>query len=157
MAIQIGGTTIIDNSRNVVDATGIGATNLNVVGAASSVSGVFITPAAAGVGATIGGVSAGVVTYYGDGSQLEGVSASGGGGLGTAINYSDGTSSPFSYINPSITVTSDVDMDDTNAGVTSAYVVVVEPDLVVGAGVSVTVGGDRKLVIDLLNLTQFDN
>jgi|DEB0MinimDraft_6_1074348.scaffolds.fasta_scaffold54039_3 hypothetical protein len=149
MAIQISGSTIIDNSRNVTDAAGIGGTNLNIAGAASSVSGLFVTPAA-GAGATVGGVNAGVVTYYGDGSNLEGVT--GGGGLGTAINYSDGVTSPFSFINPSVTVTSDIDMDDTNAGVTSAYVVTVEPDVIVGTGVSVTVGGDRKLVIDVLNL-----
>jgi len=49
-----------------------------------------------------------------------------------------------------------LNMDSTNAGVNTAWVVVVEPDLIVDAGIAVTVGGDRKLVIDVLNIRQFE-
>lgn len=155
MAIQIGGSTIIDNSRNVVDAVAIGGTSLNV-SAASTIGNILFSPIVGG-GATIGsGDNAGIVTYYGDGQYLENVSSGTGGGIGSAISYPDGTSSPFSYINPSVNVTQDLNMDSTNAGVNTAWVVVVEPDLIVDAGIAVTVGGDRKLVIDVLNIRQFE-
>jgi hypothetical protein len=152
MAIQIGGSTIIDNSRNIVDAVAIGGTSLNV-SAASTINNVQFIPAVGG-GATVGATS-GIVTYYGDGSELTNVSGTGG-GIGSAINYPSGDTSPFSYINPSVTVTQDLTMDSTNAGVNTAWVVVVEPDLIIESGIGVTVGGDRKLVIDVLNITQFE-
>ena len=41
----------------------------------------------------------------------------GGGGLGTAINYADGTTSPFSYIDRTTTVTENLMLDTTQAGV----------------------------------------
>ena len=42
------------------------------------------------------------------------ISGGGGGGLGTAINYSDNTASPFSYIDrTSLTVTENLMLDTT--------------------------------------------
>jgi len=73
-------------------------------------------------------------------------------GVGTGINYSDGAKSPFSYIDPNVTVTQDITLNDANAGVTSSYVIVQEPDMIIGTGNSVTVDGNRKLVIDLFKL-----
>jgi len=75
MAIKISGTTVISDSRNIEN-----------IGIATATT--FSGQVSAGVG-TIGNVqiSAGIitatagntVTYYGDGSQLSGVAAAGGG------------------------------------------------------------------------------
>lgn len=76
----------------------------------------------------------------------------GGGGLGTAINYADGSQSPFSYIDAEVTVTSNLNLDTTNAGATTSYVVSVVPNVIIGSGIAVTVGTGKTMVIDVLNL-----
>ena len=76
----------------------------------------------------------------------------GGGGLGTAINYADGSQSPFSYIDAEVTVTSNLNLDTTNAGATTSYVVSVVPNIIIGSGIAVTVGVGKTMVIDILNL-----
>ena len=76
----------------------------------------------------------------------------GGGGLGTAINYADGSQSPFSYIDAEVTVTSNLNLDATNAGATTSYVVSVVPNIIIGSGIGVTVGVGKTMVIDILNL-----
>ena len=80
------------------------------------------------------------------------ISGSGGGGLGTAINYSDGDSSPFSYIDAEVTVEEDMIFDSTTAGVSTSYVVSVIPTVTVGSGVAVTVGTGKTMVIDVLQI-----
>ena len=78
---------------------------------------------------------------------------SGGGGIGTAIKYSDETTdSPFSYIEPSAIVEENLDLTTTNAGVTSTYVVSVVPTINVASGVAVTVGSGKSMIIDVLQL-----
>jgi len=76
----------------------------------------------------------------------------GGGGLGTAINYSDETPSPFSYIDAHATVTENMILDTTTAGVSSSYVVSVIPNIEITAGVAVTVGTGKTMVIDVLQI-----
>ena len=77
----------------------------------------------------------------------------GGGGIGTAIKYSDETTdSPFSYIEPSAIVEENMDLNTTNAGVTSTFIVSVVPTINVGSGVAVTVGSCKSMVIDVLQL-----
>lgn len=76
----------------------------------------------------------------------------GGGGLGTAINYADGSKSPFSFIDAEVTVTSNLNLDTTNAGATTSYVVSVVPNIIIGSGIAVTVGVGKTMVIDILNL-----
>ena len=76
----------------------------------------------------------------------------GGGGLGTAINYADGTTSPFSYIDAHVNVTSDINLDATVAGGSTSYVVSVIPNVAVNAGVAVTVGVGKTMVIDVLQI-----
>ena len=76
----------------------------------------------------------------------------GGGGLGTAINYADGSQSPFSYIDAEVTVTSNLNLDATNAGATTSYVVSVVPNIIIGSGIAVTVGVGKTMVIDILQL-----
>ena len=80
------------------------------------------------------------------------ISGSGGGGLGTAINYSDGDSSPFSYIDAEVTVEEDMIFDSTTAGVSSSYVVSVIPSVTIATGVAVTVGTGKTMVIDVLQI-----
>jgi hypothetical protein len=76
----------------------------------------------------------------------------GGGGIGTVINYADSTPSPFSFIDAEVTVTSNLNLDATNAGATTSYVVSVIPNIIIGAGIAVTVGVGKTMVIDILNL-----
>ena len=76
----------------------------------------------------------------------------GGSGLGTAINYADGSKSPFSYIDAEVTVTSNLNLDTTNAGATTSYVISVVPNIIIGSGIAVTVGVGKTMVIDILNL-----
>ena len=76
----------------------------------------------------------------------------GGSGLGTAINYADGSQSPFSFIDAEVTVTSNLNLDATNAGATTSYVVSVVPNIIIGSGIAVTVGVGKTMVIDILNL-----
>ena len=77
---------------------------------------------------------------------------SGGGGLGTAINYSDQTASPFSFIDSETQVTEDLLLDTTNAGKSSSYIVSVIPNVTVNAGVAVTVGAGKTMIIDILQI-----
>ena len=79
------------------------------------------------------------------------ISGSGGGGLGTAINYSsDDSTSPFSYIDAEVVVGEDMLFDTTNAGVSSSYVVSVIPNVTIASGIAVTVGTGKTMVIDVL-------
>ena len=81
------------------------------------------------------------------------ISGSGGGGLGTAINYSsDDSASPFSYIDAEVTVGEDMIFDSTTAGVSSSYVVSVIPSVTIATGVAVTVGTGKTMVIDVLQI-----
>ena len=77
---------------------------------------------------------------------------SGGGGLGTAINYSDATSSPFSFIDKDAQVTEDLLLDTTNAGKSNSYIVSVIPNITVNAGAAVTVGAGKTMIIDVLQI-----
>ncbi|NBR24603.1 MAG: hypothetical protein EBU08_12705, partial [Micrococcales bacterium] len=93
LSVGTGGTVITTTSSGLV---GIGTTNptskLHVVGSAlitgvSTIANFSITPV--GTGATVGGIG---VTYYGDGSQLTGISASGG------VSISTNTTNANQYI-----------------------------------------------------------
>ena len=75
-----------------------------------------------------------------------------GGGVGTAIPYPNGTTSPFYYLDESVTVTQDITLDDTNAGLGSSYIVVQEPELIIPGGTTVTVGAGKTLITDLFML-----
>ena len=86
--------------------------------------------------------------------SISGGSGGGGGsgGLGTAINYADGTTSPFSYIDAHVNVTSDLNLDATVAGGSTSYVVSVIHNVAVNAGVAVTVGVGKTMIIDVLQI-----
>ena len=80
------------------------------------------------------------------------IAGGGGGGLGTAIKYSDGESSPFSFIDRQQTVTSNLDLDATNAGASTSFVVSVVPNVEIANGVGVTVGSGKTMIIDVLKI-----
>ena len=108
---------------------------------------------AIGTGRTVNFIGSGnTVIDKGDGTIDVSISGSGGGGIGTAINYEDDTASPFSYIDKTAHVSEDMLLDTTNAGTSPSYIVSVIPDIVVASGVAVTVGTGKTMVIDVLQI-----
>ena len=108
---------------------------------------------AIGTGRTVNFIGSGnTVIDKGDGTIDVSISGSGGGGIGTAINYEDDTASPFSYIDKSVTVSEDLMLDTTKAGTSPSYIVSVIPDIVIASGVAVTVGTGKTMVIDVLQI-----
>lgn len=92
MAIKIGGTTVFDNSRNIVDVVDINSSGISTLGTVVVNSGVITA-------------TSGVVTYYGDGQYLQNVKGIGistsGGIVGTAATL-------ITFIGPGVsTVTVD--------------------------------------------------
>jgi len=77
---------------------------------------------------------------------------SGGGGIGTVIKYADNTNSPFSFVDVEMTVTSNLDLNTTNAGASNSYIVATAPNVTIASGIGVTVGTGKTIVIDILNL-----
>ena len=88
----------------------------------------------------------------GDGTIDIAISGSGGGGLGTAINFSDGTASPFSYIDRYAQIPENMLLDATNAGVDTSIIVSIIPNIEINSGVAVTVGAGKTMVIDALQI-----
>ena len=81
------------------------------------------------------------------------IAGGGGGGIGTGIKYADGvTDSPFSYVDSKATIPENMLFDTTNAGDSDTYVVSVIPNIEVAAGVAVTVGVGKTMVIDVLQI-----
>ena len=108
---------------------------------------------AIGTGRTVNFIGSGnTVVDKGDGTIDVSISGSGGGGIGTAINYEDDTASPFSYIDKTVHVSEDLMLDTTNAGTSPSYIVSVIPDIVIASGVAVTVGTGKTMVIDVLQI-----
>ena len=88
----------------------------------------------------------------GDGTIDVAISGSGGGGLGTAINFSDGTASPFSYIDSYAQIPENMLFDATNAGVNTSIIISVIPNIEINSGVAVTVGAGKTMIIDALQI-----
>ena len=106
-----------------------------------------------GTGRTVNFIGSGnTVIDKGDGTIDVSISGSGGGGIGTAIKYSDGTATPFSYIDPEVTVGEDLMLDDTSAGTSDTYVVSIIPKINVASGIAVTVGSGKTMIIDVLQI-----
>ena len=103
---------------------------------------------------TINFVGAGNTLIYNSATKSVDVAIAGGGGggVGTAIKYSDGESSPFTFIDAYQTVDEDLVLDATNAGASTSFVVSVVPNVEVSAGVAVTVGVGKTMVIDVLQI-----
>ena len=103
---------------------------------------------------TLNFVGAGNTLIYNAGTKSVdiAIAGGGGGGLGTAIKYSDGESSPFSFVDAWQTVDEDLDLDATNAGASTSFVGSVVPNVEVSAGIAVTVGVGKTMVIDVLQI-----
>jgi len=133
--------------------------NLTVTGSitgVTSVTGAMVGIQSAGtlVGAakTLNFVGTGnLVTTDGETINVE-ISGGGGGGLGTAINYADGTASPFSYFDREATVSENLMLDATQAGVSTSIIVSVIPNINISSGVAVTVGAGKTMIIDVLQI-----
>ena len=80
------------------------------------------------------------------------IAGGGGGGVGTAIKYADGESSPFTFIDAYQTVDADLNLDATNAGASTSFVVSVVPNVEISSGIAVTVGSGKTMVIDVLQI-----
>ena len=133
-----------------------------------SVSGIITATGGFNVGIQSGGevINAGAaittINFVGAGNTLiynsatksvdVAIAGGGGGGVGTAIKYSDGESSPFTFIDAYQTVDEDLVLDATNAGASTSFVVSVVPNVEVSAGVAVTVGVGKTMVIDVLQI-----
>ena len=133
-----------------------------------SVSGIITATSGFSVGIQSGGevINAGAaittINFVGAGNTLiynsatksvdVAIAGGGGGGVGTAIKYADGESSPFTFIDAYQTVDADLDLDATNAGASTSFVVSVVPNVEISSGVAVTVGSGKTMVIDVLQI-----
>ena len=123
-----------------------------------------VPPTAVGIKSdnTIVGASVTSINFIGAGNtfkmQPDGgtidvfIQGGGGGGIGTPITYSDGTASPFTYLEASTTVKEDLMIDTNNAGLTTTYILSVIPEVEIAAGVAVTIGVGKSMIIDVLQL-----
>lgn len=106
-----------------------------------------------GAGKTLNFIGAGnTFRDNGDGIIDVSIAGGGGGGLGTAINYTDGSTSPFSWIPAEATIGENMTFDATTAGIPTSFVVSVIPTLTVASGVAVTVGSGKSMIIDVLQI-----
>ena len=150
----------IFDSFNIADAINANATTQTIDGAlvvtggvTGSQIGIQSGGTLIGTGRTVNFIGSGnTVIDQGNGIIDVSISGSGGGGIGTAINYSDGTATPFSYIDPDVTVGEDLMLDDTTAGTSDTYIVSVIPKININTGVAVTVGSGKTMVIDVLQI-----
>ena len=113
------------------------------------------TDIATGVITAINFIGAGNTAVYDTVSKTVdiSISGSGGGGLGTAINYADdATATPFSYIDREATVAGNLMLDTTKAGESESIIVSVIPNITLNAGVAVTVGTGKTMIIDVLQI-----
>ena len=127
--------------------------NLTVTGTLTGAA-IGISSAGASVGAakTLNFIGTGN-TFAVKGETIDiSIAGGGGGGLGTAINYADGNATPFSYIDRYAKVTSDLLLDATSAGVSTSIIVSIIPNIEINAGVAVTVGAGKTMVIDALQI-----
>ena len=154
--------TLTGTVSTATNAQGLIGTPNITVGVVTATGGFNLGIQSTGTNVTTGVITAlnfvgtGNTFTYNAGTKTVDISIAGGGGggsgLGTAINYADGSKSPFSFIDAEVTVTSNLNLDATNAGATTSYVVSVVPNIIIGSGIAVTVGVGKTMVIDILNL-----
>ena len=122
---------------------------------ARDTSEIFLGPVAIqSAGTSIGEVN--TINFVGTGNTFAvsgtavDVSIEGGGGTsaGGRINYSDGTKSPFMV---SVAhVTKNIDLDNTTTGETiDCNIVIAESQMVIDAGIGLTIGKGKKTIPDL--------
>ena len=133
--------------------------NLTVTG---TITGATVTGAAIGIqsaGTVVG--TAKTLNFVGTGNtfavngdtiDISISGGAGGGGLGTAISYESGGTTPFSYIDKYASVTENLNLDTNVAGGSTTYVVSVIPNITINSGVAVTVGVGKTMIIDVLQI-----
>ena len=151
---QVSDAILKSSSSQTIDGslTATGGLNIGIQSAGTNVT--------TGVVTAFNFVGSGNTFLYDSDSKTVDISISGsggGGGLGTAINYEDATTSPFSYIDYEALVKDNLnfttDINETGfAGVNTSLVVTVNPKIVVASGVGMTVGAGKTMVIDVLQL-----
>ena len=149
-AIQSAAATQTINGDLTVTGTIVGMTSVT-----GSTVGIQSAGTLIGTAQTINFIGAGnTVLDQGDGTIDVSISGSGGGGLGTAITYEDGTSSPFSYIDREVIVNENMNLiaSDDSAGSSESIIVSVSPIVNVKSGVAVTVGTGKTMIIDVLQI-----
>ena len=105
-----------------------------------------------GVAKTLNFIGAGN-TFAVTGDTIEvSIAGGGGGGIGTAVKDANNNDTPFTYIDRFTSVTSDLVLDTTTAGLSTSYVVSVVPNITITNGIGVTVGTGKTLVIDVLKI-----
>ena len=127
--------------------------NLTVTGTLTGASiGIQSAGASVGSATTLNFIGVGN-TFAVNGNTIDiSIAGGGGGGLGTAINYSNGTATPFSYIDREATVGQSIVLDTLTAGESSSIIVSVIPNITIASGVGVTVGAGKTMVIDVLQI-----
>ena len=129
-----------------------GSLDVRTGGGKASYIGISSAGDSVGVAKTLNFIGAGN-TFKVDGDTIDiSIEGGGGGGIGTAIKYSDSTSTPFSYIDTQAIVNENLVFDADNAGVNESFVVSVIPKIIVSNGIGMTVGTGKTMVIDALQL-----
>ncbi len=128
--------------------------NLTVTGTVTGAAiGIQSAGTVVGAAKTLNFIGAGnTFAMNGDTVDISISGGGGGGGLGTAINYEDATTSPFSYIDRYVQVNENLLLDATNAGVNTSIIVSVSPNIEINSGVAVTVGTGKTMIIDALQI-----
>ena len=151
----------VADAINAFDASQTINGDLTVTGTLIGVGGVYIGIQSAGQNVTTGVITA--LNFIGAGNTFVyntvaktvdiSIAGGGGGGLGTAIKYSDNaTDTPFSYIDAYASVNENLLLDATNAGVNTSIIVSVTPNIEIISGVAVTVGTGKTMIIDVLQI-----
>tara|TARA_B100001939_G_C16944729_1_gene619775 strand:+ start:624 stop:1388 length:765 start_codon:yes stop_codon:yes gene_type:complete len=133
--------------------------NINASGIITAAGGFNIGIQSAGVDVATGVVTAlnfigaGNTFAYDSTSKTVDISiAGGGGGLGTAIDYESGEKTPFSYIDRTAEINENLLLDSSNAGESDSIIISIIPNIEVNAGVALTVGAGKTMVIDALQI-----
>ena len=134
--------------------------NINASGIVTAVGGFNIgiqsavVDVATGVVTALNFVGAGNTFAYDSTSKTVDISIAGGGGggLGTAINYESGEKTPFSYIDRTAEINENILLDSSNAGESDSIIISIIPNIEVNAGVALTVGAGKTMVIDALQI-----
>ena len=139
-----------DLDLNNINASGIitarGGFNIGIQSAGVDV--------ATGVVTALNFIGAGNTFAYDSTSKTVDISIAGGGGggLGTAIDYESGEKTPFSYIDRTAEINENLLIDASNAGESDSIIISIIPNIEINAGVALTVGAGKTMVIDALQI-----
>ena len=156
----IQGDLTVNGNLYFSDDSNLDPNNISAAGTITAAGGFNIGIQSAGVDVTSGVVTA--LNFIGAGNTFAydstsktvdiSIAGGGGGGLGTAINYESGEKTPFSYIDRTAQVTEDILLDTSTAGESESIIISVIPNIEVNAGVALTVGAGKTMVIDALQI-----